>query len=269
MMRCSRVLLVGLTLVTANALVACRAARGTKGMLPSGPVADFTRVYMGQMRILPGFGEDSRIRLAKGDALATGCDAAVLVTRAVLEGGSARFELELSGLPRIDARPTGRECRKAPREYSLLLTGLDAAVEKASEEVDRVLQTPERYLTDRGVEFSYEPSAKLGPIADKRLHTTAEERTLARAITQPHKTLLSVTPVQRVKSKDMRYQGEVSFLAVIGVDGRLHETRLIGSYGAHADRIMKVLSLWRYEPARRGDEPIAFRMEERTVLRVY
>ncbi|MBN2370835.1 MAG: hypothetical protein JXO72_10115 [Vicinamibacteria bacterium] len=266
-MRGSRVLVIGLTFVSFCAFIGCRTARGTKGMLPSGPIADFTRDYAGQMRILAGFGEDSHVKLTRGGALATGCDAAVLVTSAVLEGGSARFELELIGLPRIDAKPYGRECRKAPRSYSLILTDLET--EKADEEVDRVLQTPERYLTDRGVEFAYEPSRMQGPVADKRLHTTAEERSLARTITTPHKRLLSVVPVRREKSKDMRYQGEVTFLAVIGADGRLHETRLIGSYGVHADRIVKVLDLWRYEPARRGDEAVAFRAEERTVFRVY
>jgi hypothetical protein len=270
-MRCSKAFLVGMMLLLFGSAFGCRAARGTRGMLPSGQVPDFTRAYMGQMRILSGFGEDSRIKLARNEALASGCDAAVLVTSAVLEGSTARFELELIGFPRIEARNSGRECRKAPRRYSLVLTGLDAgaATAEGSEDVDRVLQTPARYLKERGVEFAHEPQTSLGQIADKRLHTTADERTLARAVTKPHRRLLSVAPVRREKRKEMRYQGEVKFVAVIGLDGRLHAPRLVGSYGAHTDRILKVLSLWRYEPALRGDDPVSFRAEERTVFRVF
>jgi hypothetical protein len=271
-MQLGKSMTVGLVVVAQGAFIGCRAARGPQGMLPSGAVADFTRAYTGQMRFLPGYGESARINLAQGAALKKdGCDVAVLVRSATLEGGTARFVLEPVGLPNIDVQRAERACSKPPYEYVLSISDLEAGapLERLSEEIDRVLSTPERYLKDRGVEFDRPAADKLGPIADKRLHTAYKERSLARAVTKTYRRLLSVVPLKRERHKKLHYQGEVSFVAVVGTDGRLHDAKLLGSYGIHEDLILKVLGLWRYEPAFKDAEPVAYRTEERTRLRVY
>jgi hypothetical protein len=210
--------------------------------------------------------------LARGAAFDKGaCDVAVLVTSARLDQGTARFVLEPIGFPRIEARPAAQKCGKPPREYALSISGLDSqgALAALSEVIDGALETPDRFLTERGIAFALKPAASPGPIADKRLKAKPEERMLAKAVTRTQQLLLSVAPIRRDDRKEVRYQGEVSFEAVVGVDGRLHDSRLDASLGANADRVLKALELWRYEPARRGDEAVGLRMDERTTFRVF
>ncbi len=258
--------IVGLALVTA-----CRPARGPQAGPAPSLMADLARSYQGQARILPGLGEKAKISWSRGAALAKGaCDVAVLITSVRLDKGVARFTLEPIGLPRIETR-TAPKCDKPPREYALSISGLDArgSLADLSAVIDRLLVTPETYLAERGVTFSLRPAAKPGPIADKRLKAKSEERTLARDVTRPEQLLLSVAPIRRDDRKEVRYQGEVSFEAVVGVDGRLHDPSLEGSLGPHAERILKALELWRYEPARKGDTPVGLRLDQRTTFRVY
>lgn len=272
-MRKARLLLVGLPLVALGALPGCRPARGPEGVPPPGPGADFASVYQGQARLLPYLGDKGKISLSRGAALKKGgCDVAVVVTSAALERGSVRLALESIGLPRVEMRAVARPCEKPPRDYVLTISGFDprATLATLSEEVDRVIVTPERFLSGRGVEFAPKAAAaKPAPIADKRLKARPEERMLARVLTRPPARLLTVAPIRRDDRRAVRYQGEVPFEAVIGADGRLGDARLGAALGAHAERILKALELWRYEPARKGDEAVGFRTDERTVFRIY
>jgi TonB family protein len=67
-----------------------------------------------------------------------------------------------------------------------------------------------------------------------------------------------------------RHEGEVEFQAVVGTDGGLREPRVRGSLSeAHEAQVLRALRLWRYEPARRKDGPLAARISGRLVLRIY
>jgi hypothetical protein len=271
-MRKARLLLVGLPLVALGALSGCRPARGPEGVPPPGPGPDFAQAYQGQARILPSLGDKGKLSFSRGAALKKGgCDVAVLVTSAALEGGSVRLALESIGLPRVEKRAVAHPCEKPPRDYVVTISGFDprASLATLSEEVDRVLQTPERFLAGRGVEFAPKQGVSPGPVADKRLKAHPEERMLARNVTRPYERLLTVAPIRRDDRRAVHYQGEVPFEAVVGSDGRLSDARLLAALGAHTERILKALELWRYEPARKGDEAVGFRTEERTVFRVY
>jgi hypothetical protein len=254
----------------AGTLVGC-AGGGRRGVSAPGFGADLSASYAGQARILPGLGGKSSISVVRGKALARGdCDVAVLVTSATLRGDTARFVLEPLGVPRLE-RGSAQECKNPPREHSLSVSRLDVggSLDDIRAEVDRVLQTPERFLNERGVQFNLAPVGAAGPVADKRLKASMEARQLAGGVTRPLQRLLSVAPVRRDSRKAVRYFGEVSFEAVVGADGRLRDVRVAGEFADHAERIAKALALWRYEPARRGAEPVAFRTEERTTLRIY
>jgi hypothetical protein len=272
-MRVSRILQVGLTIASVGALPACHPAHGPQGVPSAGAAADFAKAYQGQARLLPGLAEKSKISHTRGAALEKGgCDVAVLVTSATLSGGTARFTLEPIGLPHIEQQPATRRCSQPPREYQLVMSGLDAggSIADLKAEVDRVLQTPGRYLTEHGVSFALNAGASRGLVADKQLKATPEERMLARTVTTPHQRLLSVAPLRRDDRKRVHYAGEVEFEAVVGVDGRLYDVQLPGAFETYADRILKALDLWRYQPARRGDEPVAYRVgQERTVFSVF
>jgi hypothetical protein len=264
---------VGLTVISLATLMACRPARGPQGVPSVGVAADLARIYQGQVRILPGLADRSKISHTSGHALDKGdCDAGVLITSAALSGDKARFALEPVGLPQIEGQPARRNCGKPPSEYAVVISGLDAhgSTSAVTDEVDRVLQTPERYLLEHGVSFALKAVANRGPVADKQLKATPEERMLARTLTTQVQRLLFVAPIRRDDRKRVRYSGEIEFEAVVGVDGRLRDARLPGAFEAHAERISKALDLWRYQPAKRGDQPIAYRIgQERTVFNVY
>jgi TonB family protein len=79
-----------------------------------------------------------------------------------------------------------------------------------------------------------------------------------------------VDPWYHDSSGRLRQEGEIELEAVVGTDGRLHEPRVrTGVSPAHERAVLRVLPLWRFEPARRGEEPIAARILLRPVFRIY
>jgi hypothetical protein len=272
-MSATRLRQVGLTVIGLAALAACRPARGPQGVPSAGVAADLVRIYQGQARILPGIADRSRIAHKSGRIPDKGdCDAGVLITSAVLSGDKARFTLEPIGLPKIEGQPARHKCSDPPREYAVVITDLDTSgsISAVSDEIDRLLQTPERYLMEHGVSFNLKAATSRGPVADKQLKATPEERMLARTLTTQVQRLLSVAPIRRDDRKSVRYSGEIEFEAVVSTDGRLRDLQLPGSIETYADRVSRALALWRYLPARRGDQPFAYRIgQERTVFNVY
>jgi hypothetical protein len=254
-------------------LVGCRPARGPQGGPGITTAAELSRAYQGQARLLAGLADRAKISYNRGDTLKPGqCDVAVHVTSAMLEGKRARFTMEPVGIPRIEQRPAAQKCPKPLREYVLVVSGLDpaASIADLSTEIDRVLLTPERYLIEHGVAFSPKPGNARAPIADKQIKATPEERSLARALTAQCQRLLSVAPIRRDDNKRAHYAGEVEFEGVVGTDGRLHDVRLPGAFEAHAKHMLKAIELWRYQPAERGEQAVAYRVSgERTIYTVY
>jgi len=220
---------------------------------------------------VPGLGGKSKISIKSGEPLRRGdCDVAVQVMSASLRRGTARFVLEPIGVPRVEPG-SARECGRPPRQHELVVSGLEraASLEQLEAEVDRVLQTPERFLADRGVTLDVGPADPRGPVADKSPHAGMAAHELARKVKQPLRRVLSVAPVRRDSRKAVRYYGEVSFDAVAGANGRLRDVRVAGEFADHADRIEKALELWRYDPARTPDGPVASRVSERTTFRIF
>jgi hypothetical protein len=268
-----RFLLLPGALVLASA--ACRSAGGPAPATPPGPLADAGRALVGQQRILRFHGLKRELSLKMADvARQSGpCDVAVEVKSAVFTSGSARFSLQPIGQPRPEPpqRRSGKSpCRVLPAEVSLSLSGLQgSSPEKLTAEVGRVLLTAEGYLeTTKGVRIDRPAGKDPKDVADATLTAEPDEQRLARAVTSGPRRLLAVDPVQRSANRKVRYEGQVEFVAVVATDGRLHKPRVTTSLGDYEEQVLRVLPLWRYEPARRGDEPVAVRLTEKTVLRI-
>jgi outer membrane biosynthesis protein TonB len=135
--------------------------------------------------------------------------------------------------------------------------------------VGRVLLTPEDYLQAHSVHFDRPAGPDPKEVADTSPTGNPAERKLAASITARERRLLAVDPAYRSPNRKVHYEGQVEMATVVGADGRLHQTRVLTSLGEHEERVMRVLPLWRYEPARRGDEPVAVRLGETAVLRIY
>jgi hypothetical protein len=234
---------------------------------------------VGQRRILPFDGRKKAVSLKMEDLTraSTPCNVAVEVKSAVFSGGSARFSLQPIGQPRLlglaretTARKKKGSCRELPVETSLAISGLrGTSAEQLALEVSKVLLTVEGYLQVHGIRFDRPAGTEPTQVADAAPTGSGEAQRLARSITAVQRRLLAIDPVYRAPNRKLRYEGLVEFDAVVGIDGRLYRPRLTTPLGDHEERALGVLPLWRYEPAHHGEQPIAVRVNEKLIFRIF
>jgi hypothetical protein len=261
--------IVPAALFLAVLLPGCRSA-GPK--TPSGPVAppDALADYVGQLRVLRYQGDRQKIEVSPQTRLSGQCDVAVEVRSVSFGDGEARFSLETAGLPMV--RQQRPRCEKTVTGMRLIVDGLPAAPAKSdvSPRVDAVLQTPEAYLQSMGVAFDREPAEAPTEVASREVDATGPERALARSVTTWPQPLLTVVAWYHDSSGRVRQEGELEAEGVVGTDGRLYRWRFKTSLSdVHETAVGRALSLWRFEPARQGDEPVAARIALHPVLRIY
>jgi hypothetical protein len=256
-------------LLLAVLLPGCRSA-GSKR--PSGPVAppDALADYVGQLRILRYQGDRQKIEVGPQTRLAGQCDVAVEVRSVTFEDGEARFSLETVGLPAVRGhRP---RCEKTVTGMRLIVDGLPVSPAKddVSPRVDAVLQPPEAYLQAMGVAFDREPGKAPADVASREIDATGPERALARSVTAWPQPLLTVEAWYHDSTGRVRQESEVEAEGVVGTDGRLYRWRFKTSLSdVHEKAVSRALSLWRFEPARRGDGVVGARIALHPVLRIY
>ena len=251
----------------AVALPAC----ATKSKAPAaGPGSDFLRPYVGQLRVLRYQGDRQKVEVRKKDAaqLPGACDVAVEVKSAVLEKGAPRLVLEPIGSPNTErARP---RCSAYPSTIALTLTGYESdAAGTVAGRLDQILPTPDQYLRAYGVAFDVPAGSEPAVAASTPHHAEAtdEERRLERRVTTWPKRLFWVDATMR--DPKVRHEGEVEFEAVVGADGRLYRPKFVSGLDAnHLAAIRRVLSMWRFEPARAGKDPVAAYANTRLVFRI-
>jgi hypothetical protein len=245
---------------------ACRTA-GPQ-VTPAAPVAtDPLRVYVDELRLLQQQGDKRRIQIRAGDKSTGPCAAAVRVRAAAFVKGSARFSLETLGVARTRSRETG--CRRLQPEQELVITGIQTAAPAGV--VDAVLQTPEAFLAANAVRFDRMPGPEPVEVASNETFATSGETLLGRRVTAWPVPLVAIDPWFRAPSgRVRRQQSEVEVDAVVGSDGRLHRPQLRTALSeTQESSVVRSLRLWRFEPARRGDAPVAARVALRPVLHIY
>jgi hypothetical protein len=266
-------LMIGPTL---PGLTACRSA-GTPAPKGPGTLDDPGRALVGQRRIVRYHGEKKSVSVKVG-AVERGsgrCDVAVEVRTATFSPGSARFSLKPIGRPRLEGgspEKPGKKasCRRIPRETLLVVSGLEgSSAEELTAQVGRILMTPEDYLRAHGARFDRPAGADPREVADPTPNANAAEQRLAQSITARQRRLLAIEPLAHGSSKRTRYHGLIEFVTVVGTDGRLHQPKLTVTLGEHEDEVLRVLPLWRYEPALRGDQPVAVRLRETAVFQIF
>jgi hypothetical protein len=246
----------------------CRSAGKAQGPRAAGPTrVDPLAGWAGQTRILRHRGDDAKWSIKRQDLRSASgeCDVAVEVRQARFSGGTASFALEMIGRPRLVRRGAHQErCGSDQAEITLSVSGFDAGASAADLEtaLAEVLQTPEGYLRAHAVKFevpAVPAAAAQGPasIADHQL-------------TRKPTRLMWVDAITRDPRGKIHHEAEVEFDAVVGPDGILREPHVsTGLSEEHEKRILRVLPLWRFDPARKGAEPAAARVSERMVFRIY
>lgn len=269
-----RVLALGLSALAA--LAGCKSAGGPPPAAGPGPLADAARALVGQQRILrfDGKKKDVAIDVREARRSSGPCDVAVEIKAASLANGVGQFVLDPIGQPRLEGRSkekAGKKwvCRDYPAQTVLRITGLGTTADSATADVAKVLLTVEGYLAANGLALDRPPGPAPKDVADPTLTAGAESQRLAREITAPQRLLLAVDPVYRSPNRKIHYEGQVDFAAVVGTDGRIHQPRLSTTLGDHEPRVLRALPLWRYDPAQRGDAPVAVRISEKTVFRIF
>jgi hypothetical protein len=229
------------------------------------------RSYVGQAGILRHRGDEAKWSLDRKavERQSGSCDVAVEVKDAVFQKGVVQLRLEYVGQPRSERGQS--QCRRQMPEVALRITGFrpDEPAGAVTAVVGRLLETPEAWLTARGTRFDLPPSGEPALAADRSPVAKEAEMRLARAVTRWPRRLLWVEPVYSDPGR-IRHEGELEIAGVVGPDGRLYLPRILTPLDEkHQRQIRRVFPLWRFEPARKGSEPVAARVTERTVFRIY
>ncbi len=244
----------------------CQSAGGPKPQIPSAPLPEALQSWVGQRRFIAGAGEAKGLALEVGESLPRGdCDVAVEVRSASFDKGTVTLSLDTLGRAETSDRMRGRECREVPTARQLSVSGLSAP-EDAPQALEDLLTPPEGHLAARDVVFDLPPEKNAPKLAAAGGDAagTSEERILGRQIDAWPRLLLAVHPIV---SGHVRHQGEIEFAAMVGADGRLYKPALVTSLGSsQEEQVLKVFSLWRYEPAKRGQDRVAARVRGRATL---
>jgi hypothetical protein len=254
-------------------LVLGTACRSAGPQTPAGPATlpEPLAGYQGEVRVLPhGGGDAQTVKAGPGKELAGGCDVAVHVRAVAFEDGTARFSLDNIGLPKVRGR--AERCEQVRPGLLLFVEGLgegtDDSVVRA--QVDRVLQTPEAYLGSKGVGFDLPPGEAPAEVASGEVYAPVDEKMLSRQVETWPEALLSVDPWYHHGSGRIRQEGEVEVEAIVGTDGRIHTPRIKTGMGASHERaVLRVLPLWRFEPARGPEGPVGARVLLSPILRIF
>jgi hypothetical protein len=253
--------------------VGCRSGAPKAGPIAPTSSADVLKPFVGQDRILRFHGRERSVSLKKKDvALPLGkCDIAVHVTGGVFERGQARLTLEVLGRPHVSGQGGRKEqCRTAASAIVLTVSDFaDDPPEEVAARISLVLPAPEAYLQAYGVHFDREPGGEDATVASPEPDANENERRLARQVTTWPKALLSVDPVFWDPARKIHYEGQVEFVAVVSTDGRLRHPLVKTTLDEGHDVFVKrALAVWRFDPARRGDQLVAARVSLRTVFSI-
>ena len=225
---------------------------------------DFVQSLVGQKLILRYFGEAKEANVRKGDLsrLKGTCDVAVQMRAAGWMRDKVQLQWELIGTPSIPGQPRG-----VCGNNSLIGAGRieisgfdkDESVESLAASLAAILQSPEQYLAAKGIQFNLKPGA--------------DSENAGPAPKEPYdkpKTLLAIDATFSEEARRAKQQGVVVVAMNIGSDGRIHSPRIVRTAGYGLDEMaLKVLPLWRYEPARKLDKVISVPMNMQMSFELY
>jgi TonB family protein len=217
---------------------------------------------IGQKLLMRHFGDFKDIKVKKKDLTSTKehCDIAIQVKDATWDKGKALFVWKDIGTPYMPGKPAG-VCHNVYDEGTLAITGF-AADEPATSLADslrKVLQTPEQFLEAAGISFTLPPEPDL----------SGEVGVPEKPFT-PAKALFIVNATFSEQARKNKHQGTVAVVFYVGTDGRAHHPKIFQPLGMGLDeQALNVISMWRFEPARKLDQPVPARVSMETSFNLY
>lgn len=239
---------LGLAARLASMLVATALVTGTVAAQSAPEV----NRYVGRIYILRDRGGEKEIR-GRATAMpkpAGVCDAAITVTAASFELGLLKMTLEPVGI--VHYAKSSSVCRTIPGKISLVIIDVRT---NSQDELDKVvatfLLTPEAYIASFGDKFDFpggdHPDLPVVPLTTPNI--------------LPPKSVLTVDASYTDAARRAHVSGTVVAEVTIGRDGRAASGNLIKSLGYGLDeQVLRVLTLWRFSPARLDEKPVAVRV---------
>jgi hypothetical protein len=253
-------------------LPACRSGQGPSTAGPSAPAPPSeVQQLVGQTRILRHRGNERKVTLKREDLarLGGGCDAAVDVRQASLEGGTLRLTLSHVGRPNIPAKARARVACAAVPDTVVAVTRVGSA-DAFSSTIDTLLPTAEQYLKASGTPFERDKGPAPAVAAADGPGTTGEERALSYQVKTWPVPLLTVDADVPAGKQVGGRESEIDFVGVVGTDGRLHAPRIVTPLAdEHVKQLLRALEIWRYQPARSATAELPAKVNGKAVLRLY
>jgi TonB family protein len=224
---------------------------------------DYIHSLAGQKFLLRHFGNgDSKVKSKDLQSQKGTCDVAVLVREAEWNKNKVRLRWDLLGTPYLHVSERA-PCRRTMiyDHGTLEISGYreDETAVSLETSLHAVLQTPEQYLAAEGVPFNLSPDPDLEnpPPAP------------GQPFTHP-KALLTVNAAFSEQARRARMGGTVKIDLYVGADGRVHTPAIPHKMGMGLDEAaLNVLSFWRFEPARKQDQPVAYPMSVEMSFNIY
>ncbi len=255
----------------AAASAACRSSQAPRPGAPAAP-PDVVRSYVGQALVLRHRGDEKKWTVERKavDRQSGSCDVAVQVLDASFAKGEVQLRLEYLGEPRTESWRS--KCKRQVPETALRVTGFrpDEPADGVRSAVAWLLPTPDAWLTLRGARLDLSaPTGDPKLVADRSTVAAEAEMRFARDVTRWPRRRLWIEPAFSDPGK-IKHEGEIEIAGIAGADGRLYRARITTPLDeAHQRWIERSFPLWRFEPARKTAEPVAARVTERTVFRIY
>ncbi len=215
--------------------------------------------YVGKSLILRSYGDLLKVTVKRkniGQPAGT-CDKAVEILKATQKKDKVIFRLEQIGNIMVGG-PS--RCYNVWTETEFAISDLgDISSQDFAAMLQDVFLTPEAYLARNGRPFNFMPSEETGPVV-----TAGKDVSLPRPVLQIDPTLTDEARRSRIEKSLVRVN------IVFGTDGRIHSPRVMASPGYGLDQqALRVLPLWRFEPARQGDKLVACQSEIQFTFAVY
>jgi hypothetical protein len=199
--------------------------------------------YLNQKLILRALGDEKDVSIKAGNLRHPmgSCDVAVEVLDVHVEKKKAVILLEQIGHIRTGGKSY---CTNVWPEMSFTITDMNKSTpEKLAADLQDILLTPEAYLARNGYSKSPDQSPAQGPM-------------------KMPKIILEITPTttEEARQNFVRNKSAANRVAVsvtIGADGKIHSSSIARDPGfGLGKQSLRVLPLWRFEPARMGNTPI-------------
>ncbi len=223
------------------------------------------KTYVGIIYLLRGEGNHAEVRISRAAlGIYRGqCDVAIEITRAEFATSGIQFDAVIVGTVQLAGHNT-IVCPNFPAALKIFMAGFtrQETPQNLAAAIDKELLQPDAYLASYNITIS---AARTSP-GDMET-PLAQPGTVGLS---PPKPLLSVNAAYTDAVRRARLNGIVTVQATVGRDGHLYSGTVLNALDPAIDqRVLSLLPLWRLQPARVDEDPVAFQVSLATTFNLH